>query len=101
MCETGTVLKMSGLSNEEINVMDKNKVQVHNIGEERSVGFFNHEISEISIHGKCNVNSASRKMVMNKSHKVMGSSRSFRTFLQPANEIKVLRAKWNDRMSEF
>ena len=78
-------------------MIDKNKVQVHNIGEERSVGFFNHEIS---ICGKRNVDPASRKMALNKSHGIMGSPKSFKTFLQSAKEIKVLNAKWNDRMAE-
>ena len=72
--ETGTVCKISSFSNEEINVMDKNKVQVNNIGNERSVSFFTYEIS---IRGKRKVDSASRKMVLNKSHDIMGSSRSF------------------------
>ena len=44
--ETGTVCKISSFSNEEINVMDKNKVQVNNIGNERSVSFFTYEISK-------------------------------------------------------
>ena len=85
--ETETVLKISSLSNEEINAMDKNKVQVHNIRQERSESFFNHEIS---IHSKRNVDSASRQMVLNKFHDIRVSSRSFRTLSQPANEIKVL-----------
>ena len=78
-------------------MIDKNKVQVHNIGEERSVGFFNHQIS---ICGKRNVDPASRKMALNKSHGIMGSPKSFKTFSQSAKEIKVLNAKWNDRMAE-
>ena len=76
--------------NEEINVIDKNKVQVHNTGEKRSVDFFNHEII---IRGKRNVDSASREMVLNKSHDIMGSSRSFKAFAQPANEIKFIKSK--------
>lgn len=79
-----TVLKISSLSNKEINVMDKNKVQVHNKEEERSVGFFNHDIS---ICGKLNADSVSTKMVFNTSHNIMGSSRSFRTFSWPANQM--------------
>ena len=31
----------------------------------------------------------------------MVSCGSFRTFLQPANEIKVLKAKWNERMAQL
>ena len=63
--------------------MDKNKVQVHNKEEERSVGFFNHD----SICGKLNADSVSTKMVFNISHNIMGSSRSFRTFSWPANQM--------------
>ena len=40
--DTGSVLKLSTLNEDEVEKM--NKVQVHNIGKERSVGFFNYEI---------------------------------------------------------
>ena len=76
--------------------MDRNKVQVHNIGEERSVGFFNYEIG---IWGKKNIESASRKMVLNKSHDLLNRAASFRRFLPQAKEIKELKVKWNERMA--
>ena len=71
---------------------------MHNIGEERSVRFFNHEIC---IRGKKNVESASRKMVLNKSYDIMSSARSFRPFLPQANEIKLLKVKWNEKMAQL
>ena len=40
--DTGSVLKLSTLNEDEVEKM--NEVQVHNIGEERSVRFFNYEI---------------------------------------------------------
>ena len=40
------------------------KAPIHNLNEERSVGFINYEIS---IRGKQHVESASRKMLINKS----------------------------------
>ena len=73
-------------------------MQVHNIGEEKSVGFFNHEIS---ICSKRSVDSASRKMVLNMSHNIIGCSRSFRTFSRPGNQIKVVKGKWNYGMADL
>ena len=54
--DTGPVLKISDLDEEELNVL--NIVQVHNLGEERNVGLFNYEIS---IRGKKNFEATSRK----------------------------------------
>ena len=44
--------------------MDRDKVQVHNIGEERNVGLFNYEIV---IRGKKNFEAASRRTILNRS----------------------------------
>ena len=39
--DTGSVLKISELDEKKIEDMNQSKVPVHNIGEERSEGFFN------------------------------------------------------------
>ena len=53
--DTGSVPKISSLDNDEID--DLNNVQTPNIGEEKSVVFFNYEIG---IRAKINVEAASR-----------------------------------------
>lgn len=53
---TGTILSISNLTNEELTPTDK--VQVHNINQERSVEFIN---CEIDIHSKKNSDSVSKK----------------------------------------
>ena len=62
--DTGSVVKISQLEETEIEYMKQSKIPIHYIGEERSVWFFN---NEIRIQGKKNVESASRKMIPNKS----------------------------------
>ena len=41
--ETGPVLKISNLDEEELNVL--NTIQVHNLGEERNFGLLNYEVN--------------------------------------------------------
>ena len=59
--DTGTVLKLCYLDDEKINQL--NQVQIHNLSEEQSVGFVNYELD---IRRKQNLESVSRKMVLNK-----------------------------------
>ena len=59
--DCGTLLKVS-----EVDETKKRKliqVPVHNMNEERSMGFINYELN---IRGKQNLDSASKKMVINK-----------------------------------
>ena len=71
------VLKISAVSKEELSTLDKN-VQVHNIGEERNVGMINYELS---IRGKDNLESTTRKVVLNKSSDLMlYNSTSFKKY---------------------
>ena len=60
--ELGTVLKLSKLGQEKIKAMVN--VQMHNLGEERNVGFINYELD---VRGKDNLEAVSRKLVLNKS----------------------------------
>ena len=62
--ETGTVLKISDLSQDEATKMDKFHVQVHNLGEENNVGCVNYELN---IRRKSHLEYASRKIVLNRS----------------------------------
>ena len=95
--DTGTVLKISKLSKE--NLLQLDQVQIHNLGEERSVGFLNYEID---IRGKQNLEAASRKMVLNKSADLVSkSNESFRKFRKPAAEIKEVKLAWNKKMKEM
>ena len=57
--DTGTVLKICNLSL----IAELDQAQVHNLNEERSVGFLNYELD---IRGKQHLEAASRKMVLNK-----------------------------------
>ena len=60
--ETGSVLKIANVNEETLGKLDK-FVAVHNLGEERNVGMVNYEID---IRGKRNLESASRKIVINR-----------------------------------
>ena len=70
--DTGPVLKISDLDEEELNVL--NIVQVHNLGEERNVGLFNYEIS---IRGKKNFEATSRKIVFDKSNDLIFNPQTY------------------------
>ena len=59
---TGTLLKISAASEAEKQKL--NKAPIHNLNEERSVGFITHEVS---IRGPDQLEPASKKMILNKS----------------------------------
>ena len=94
--ETGTVLKLSKLGQEKIKAMDN--VQIHNLGEERNVGFINYQLD---VRGKDNLEAVSRKLVLNKSGALNLSSRNFRKFRKPAAEIQEYKLSWNAQMEEM
>ena len=96
--DTGPVLKMSDLDEEELNVL--NTVQVHNLGKERNVGLFNYEIS---IRGKKNCEAASRQLLLKKSNDLIfnpQTNTSYKNFRKAAKKIKELKINWNLKMSE-
>ena len=75
------------------------KVTVHSIGEERSVGLFNYEIG---IRGKKTLETASRKMILNRANELLTkSSSSFRNMRPQAKEIKELKVKWNENIGKI
>ena len=97
--DTGSVLKISALSAAELEEIDQNKVQVHNIGEERSVGLFNYETG---IRGKKNIEAASRKMILSKASDLLKKeSCSLHRMRSQAKEIKELKVAWNERMAKL
>ena len=97
--DTGSVLKISALSAAELEEIDQNKIQVHNIGEERSVGLFNYEIG---IRDKKNIEAASRKMILSKASDLLKKeSCSLHRMRSQAKEIKELKVAWNERMAKL
>ena len=95
--ETGTVLKICNLTDAELVKLDQ--AQVHNLSEERSVGFLNYEID---IRGKQHLEAASRKMVLNKSSDLISEpGDSFKKFRKPAVEIRNIKLQWNSKMREM
>ena len=96
--DTGHALKISALKEDEMKILDK--VIVHNIGEERNVGLCNFEIS---IRGKNNLNSVSRKMVLNRSSDLLEERQpgDFKKFKKEAAAIKEIHIKWNKKMQEL
>ena len=92
--DTGIVLKISDVSKEQLEVLDK--IQTHNLGEERCVGVVNYEIG---IQGKENLNCVSKKMVLNKSFNLKSKDvPSFKKFVPIVQEIKEFKAEWNNKM---
>jgi hypothetical protein len=92
--DTGPILEIRSLNGLEIDKLDN--ASVHNLAEERSVGFLNHEIS---IRGKRNLEAASKKMVLNKSADlVFNNSGDFRKFTETAKQIKEIKLEWNKKM---
>ena len=57
-----TTFKISSATNEELHKLDT--TATHNLGEERSVGLMNYELG---IRGKSNLETSSRKLILNKS----------------------------------
>ena len=98
--DTGTVLKLSSLSQEEVQKMDDGKVQVHNLGEERTVGCFNYEIS---IRGKSNLETASRNIVLNRSADLIAKvdPTTIKSFRKQTKEVKKLKIAWNKKMKDL
>ena len=92
------VAKICTMTKDEIDTLDKN-VQTHNIGEERNVGMVNYELS---IRGKGNLDSVSRKLVLNRSADLLKENcNSFKNYRKAAADIKKIRVEWNEKMKEL
>ena len=74
-----------------------NKTTVHNLSEESSVGSIN---NELKIRGKKNLESASRKLILNKSFDLLEKkpAHHFKTFRKPAQAVSALKMEWNEKM---
>ena len=69
------------MSEDQLKILDAN-VQVHNLGEERNVGLVNYELS---IRGKNNLESVSRKIVLNRAEDlIQDTSNSYKRFKKEA-----------------
>ena len=96
--DTGNLLKIASVSCEEMKKLDK--VPVHNLGEERSVGYVNYELN---IRGRQNLESVSKKMILKKSSDLLNriDKTKLHMFKKPAEEIKDIRLQWNDKMKQY
>ena len=74
-------MKTRDLVEENMDQLDS--VQIHNLGEERSVGFVNYELD---IRGKQNLESVSCKMVLNKSADLTKHLTDFKKYRKPTAE---------------
>ena len=88
---TGNVLKISEVEGNKRRKL--NQTSVHNLNEERSVGFIGYEIQ---IRGKKDLESASKKMIINKS----SDPSKLKDFVMPARRIKDIKIKWTERIRE-
>ena len=96
--DTGSLLKVADATEKEKQELDS--TNVHNLGEERSVGSIN---NEIKIRGKRNLESASRKLVLNKSFDLINKeeSKKYLSFRKPAQDITKLKNDWLVKMQEL
>ena len=98
--EKGTVnlLKIATVSESEMEKLDK--VPVHNLGEERSIGFVNFELH---IRGRQNLECVSKKMVLNKSSDILQKMDKTRLYMfrKPSEDIKEIRLEWNEKMKQY
>lgn len=96
--DTGDLLKISAVTDTEMNKLDK--VPVHNLSEERSVGFVNYELH---IRGRQNLECVSKKMILNKSSDMLQKidKAKLHTFRKPSEEIKEIRLRWNEKMKQY
>ena len=87
--DTGTLLKLSSVNNFE----KLDNVAIHNLGEERSVGYINFELGNRSSNLQC----ASNQMVLNKGKDLICPKDLYK-FKKPAQSIKQIKLQWNEKM---
>ena len=96
--DTGSLLKICNVEDEDER-MKLNQAPIHNLSEERGVGFINYELD---IRGKANLKSASTKMILNKSFDLITSqNQNLRKFIKSAKVIKEMKREWNERMRKY
>jgi hypothetical protein len=94
--ETGTLLKVSSVV-DAVKRRKLSKASVHNLNEERSVGFINYEIHK---RGKQCWESASKKMIINKSMDLLEKvePKQIRKLRRQAQEIKENKVQWQEKI---
>ena len=95
--DTGKLLKISEFIKDDANRLKRNKAQVHNLNEERSVGLINYELAT---KGKNHIEAASKKMVINKNIEILRNTdpKDISKFRKPASQIKEIKAEWKERI---
>ena len=92
--DTGSLLKISTASNEMMKKLDK--VPIHNLAEEHSVGLVNYGIQ---IRGKDNITTVSRNVILNKSFDLLpADALANKKWWKPVHDIQVIRAEWNNKI---
>ncbi len=92
------VVKICSLTEKEKETLDAN-AQVHNLGEERNVGLVNYELS---IRGKSNLESVSRKVVLKRAEDIVqNQSQNFMRFKKEAKCIEDVKVEWSAKMKEL
>ena len=96
--DTGKKLKICKVKDDVLQKLD-DFVQSSNIGEERNVGIFNYEVD---IRGKKNLESASRKVILNRSQDLLQENTTeLRKYRKAANIVKEIRNKWDQKMEKL
>ena len=74
--------------------IDQGQVQVHNLGEENTVGCVNYKLK---IRGKPNLDCALRKIVLNRSVDLYNKidSKKVLSLKKETDEIKIVKNEWN------
>jgi len=76
------------------------KVPIHNLAEEHSVGLVNYGIQ---IRGKDNITNVSRNVILNKSFDLLPADALANTkkWRKPVHDKQVIRAEWNNKMKKY
>ena len=92
---TGTIIRISSVT-DEAKRRKLNRLTIHNLNEERSVGFINYEIH---IRGKQWLESA-KKMIINKSIYLLETSEpvEIKKFQKPSKETKDIKMQWKEKI---
>ena len=93
--DTKKLLKISTI--DDAKKMKLQQAPVHNLNEERSVGFVNYEIQ---IRGKKYLDVVSRKLVANKSMDILQAAdqHDLKKYRKPAKVIKEIKIEWSKRL---
>ena len=93
--DTGPLLKVADATAAEMTELDR--TTVHNLAEERSVGSIS---NGLKIRGKRNLESASRKLVLNKSFDLIEKRKlgEYLNYRKPGQAISDLKKEWHEKM---